>query len=169
MPNDSGSHPIYYHKLVRDKIPSIIRENDHQPTVSNLSGQDLTQAANQKLLEEVYELFTEVQIGEESSVLKESADVLEVVLTILKQLGYSFDDLISEMERRREQKGCFEQGLFWKALTVSVWVPDWSRAQVLCAPIWNPILCWSFSAEKWNEVTRHGLPRPFTPRQLPIF
>jgi hypothetical protein len=27
-----------------------------------------------------------------SSVLKESADVLEVVLTILKQLGYSYDD-----------------------------------------------------------------------------
>lgn len=39
MPNDKGSHPIYYHKLVRDKIPSIIRDSDHQPTVSNLSGQ----------------------------------------------------------------------------------------------------------------------------------
>jgi NTP pyrophosphatase (non-canonical NTP hydrolase) len=52
----------------------------------------LTQAANQKLLEEAYELFTEVQIGKKSSVLKESADVLEVVLTILKQLGYSYDD-----------------------------------------------------------------------------
>ncbi|MDZ7760176.1 MAG: DEAD/DEAH box helicase family protein [Desulfovermiculus sp.] len=116
MPNDTGSHPIYYHKLVRDKIPSIIRDNDHQPTGSNLSGQDLTQAANQKLLEAVYELFTEVQIGEESSVLKESADVLEVVLTILKQLGYSFDDLISEMERRREQKGGFEQGLFLESV-----------------------------------------------------
>ncbi len=116
MPNDSGSHPIYYHKLVRDKIPSIIRDNYYQPTVSSLSGQDLTQAANQKLLEEVYELFTEVQIGEESSVLKESADVLEVVLTILKQLGYSFDDLISEMERRRKQRGGFEQGLFLESV-----------------------------------------------------
>jgi phosphoribosyl-ATP pyrophosphohydrolase len=169
MPNDSGSYPIYYHKLVRDKIPSIIRDNDHQPTVSSLSGQDLTQAANQKLLEEAYELFTEAQTGNKASVLNESADVLEVVLTILKQLGYSFDDLVSEMKRRREYRGGFEQGFFLESVDGHCLGSDWSRAQVLCAPIWIPILYWNFSEEKWKEVTKPGLRQPFTPRQLPIF
>ena len=116
MTDISNSHPIYYYKLVRDKIPSIIREKGHQPAVSSLSGQEWTRAASQKLLEEAYELFTAITNGDKESVLKESSDVLEITLTILKQQNYSFDDLLAELEKRREQRGGFEQGLFLESV-----------------------------------------------------
>ena len=116
MSNKGSKIPICYHKLVRDLIPSIIKQSNHDPHVRNISGQELTEAANHKLLEEAYELFSEVKSGNQASVLKESADVLEILLSLLKQHSLSYEDLISELRSRRKARGGFDQGIFLESV-----------------------------------------------------
>ncbi len=101
---------ICYHKLVRDKIPSIIRQDNKKTFIKSVTGNELSHALSHKLLEEAYELFTEMHDGDPESLLQESADVLEVLLTILRQNDQGLDELVEELKRRREEKGGFEKG-----------------------------------------------------------
>ena len=48
---------IIYRKLVRDKIPQIIREVGKQPFTRKIQGDELRQAIAAKIIEEAYELF----------------------------------------------------------------------------------------------------------------
>jgi superfamily II DNA or RNA helicase/predicted house-cleaning noncanonical NTP pyrophosphatase (MazG superfamily)/HKD family nuclease len=110
MTDNSENNPIYYQKLVRDKIPTIIKKNNHHPFVRTVSGLEFVNAARQKLIEEVYELYSEVKPGNETLILKESADVLEVILAILKENNLDLNDLISALHRRKTDRGGFDKG-----------------------------------------------------------
>ena len=61
-----------FDKLVRDRIPEIIEENDETPIVSTAAGEEYTERLVEKLQEEVAEYA-------ESREVEELADVLEVV------------------------------------------------------------------------------------------
>ena len=58
-------------KLVRDRIPEIIRADGREPEVRVLSATDYLAALNEKLLEEAHEL----KGAEPESRLEEAADV----------------------------------------------------------------------------------------------
>jgi superfamily II DNA or RNA helicase/predicted house-cleaning noncanonical NTP pyrophosphatase (MazG superfamily)/HKD family nuclease len=109
--------PKYYGKMIRDRIPEIIRNAGQVPFVSTVSGLEYTQAAREKLLEEAYELF-QVTCDEPKpdKLLTESADVLEVVLALLKQQDLGLGDLLQRLEQRREERGGFEQGFFLESI-----------------------------------------------------
>jgi superfamily II DNA or RNA helicase/predicted house-cleaning noncanonical NTP pyrophosphatase (MazG superfamily)/HKD family nuclease len=109
--------PKYYGKMIRDRIPEIIRNAGQVPFVSTVSGLEYTQAAREKLLEEAHELF-QVSCAEQQpdKLLAESADVLEVILALLKQQGLGLEDLLQKLEQRREERGGFEQGFFLESV-----------------------------------------------------
>lgn len=116
MTDNLENNPIYYQKLVRDKIPAIIKKNNHHPFVRTVSGLEFVSAARQKLIEEVYELYSEVKPGNEAAILKESADVLEIILAILKESNLDLNDLISALHKRKAEKGGFDKGFLLESV-----------------------------------------------------
>lgn len=83
----------YDEKLVRDKIPSIIRKNGEVHQTRILNEKEYLRALDEKLKEEVAEYL-------EANDLNELADILEVVRAILVVRESSYD----EIEKIRLQK-----------------------------------------------------------------
>jgi len=82
-----------YDKLVRDRIPEIVRENDETPVTHVAEGEAYRERLREKLCEEAEEF-------RESGDPAELADVMEVLAAIREA-----EDLdAAEIERLREEK-----------------------------------------------------------------
>ncbi len=95
---------IRYDKLVRDKIPEVIRQAGKQPVTDTLSPDAMAAALDRKLQEEVREYL-------ESSSMEEMADVLEVLHGIAFHKGIAWDEIEAVRIRKREERGGFEKGV----------------------------------------------------------
>lgn len=107
---------IIYKKLVRDLIPDIIKKHGKSPLTRIVDGQDLRDAIGRKILEETHELFTEWRKGDNEGVLKESGDLLEIVLAALSLSGYDIEDLLNKQRERAEKRGGFKNGIFLESV-----------------------------------------------------
>ncbi len=84
---------VIHNKLVRDKIPQIIKEANKIPVIETLSGYDYKEKLDLKLHEELAEYI-------ESDNVEELADLVEVIYNIL-----AFKNIdIKEFERIRLEK-----------------------------------------------------------------
>ncbi len=95
---------IRYDKLVRDRIPEVIRQAGKQPVTDDLPRKAMSAALDRKLQEEVQEYL-------ESGSIEEMADVLEVLHGIAFHKGISWDEVESVRLRKREERGGFEKGI----------------------------------------------------------
>ena len=100
----SSLNSIHYDKLVRDKIPEVIRQAGKQPVADTLPYEAMAAALDRKLQEEVQEYL-------ESSSVEEIADVLEVLHGIAFHKGISWDEVESVRVRKRDERGGFEKGI----------------------------------------------------------
>jgi len=83
-----------YNKLVRDKVPQIIEQDDHVPVTRVLSDSEYLSELNKKLKEEIEEEYLT------DGNTEELADILEVILGILDVKGVQY----GELEEIRIQK-----------------------------------------------------------------
>ncbi len=97
-----------YNKLVRDRIPEIIESQGGSCQCRVLAKDKYMQALKAKLVEEAQELL---DTDDRESLLRELADVMEVVDSLLKATGLSISALREEQRRRREERGGFERRL----------------------------------------------------------
>lgn len=97
-----------FHKLVRDRIPELIRADGRTPVVRVLAGNELRAALLAKLGEEA----SEAAAATPTDLPEELADVVEVVRALAHGAGLSLDDVLRLADDKREQRGAFEQGLF---------------------------------------------------------
>jgi superfamily II DNA or RNA helicase/HKD family nuclease/predicted house-cleaning noncanonical NTP pyrophosphatase (MazG superfamily) len=104
--------PMVYLKLIRDKIPQIIKAKGKAAHVRKIRGRELKDAVGRKILEETFELFDEWQKENRDDILKESADVLEIVLKALSVHGFTLDDLLQRRQERAADRGAFEEQFF---------------------------------------------------------
>lgn len=93
---------VTYNKLVRDRIPDIIRRQGETPQVKILDAPEYRQALECKLEEEVAEY-------RQSKELEELADILEVVYAICKAGGHSVEALQQLQEEKKQQRGGFDE------------------------------------------------------------
>ncbi|MCA9922323.1 MAG: nucleoside triphosphate pyrophosphohydrolase [Anaerolineales bacterium] len=93
-----------YHKLVRDKIPEIIRQNGRISVTRILGKDEYAIALRQKLQEEVEEFL-------ESGALEELADILEVVYA-LATTNATIEQLERLRHEKHEERGGFAQSVF---------------------------------------------------------
>jgi predicted house-cleaning noncanonical NTP pyrophosphatase (MazG superfamily) len=93
-------------KLVRDKIPEIIRQHGREPKISVLTDDKLLNALNEKLIEEHGEYI-------ESGELEELGDMLEVIFSLAKEKGYTEGDLLHLVKDKRNKKGGFDEGFYY--------------------------------------------------------
>ena len=91
---------IVYQKLVRDKIPQIIRASGKECVTQILSHEEYLQKLDEKLDEELAEY-------QQSKSLEELADLLEVMGAVVSARGYTWE----ELETIRAQK-CSKRGGF---------------------------------------------------------
>ena len=96
-------------KLVRDKIPDIIRENGKECEIEIADGVDYLIALDKKLDEEVAEYH-------ESHSLEELADILEVIYAATKTLGHSVNDLHDVYWKKHFKRGGLFEGIILKRI-----------------------------------------------------
>lgn len=92
-----------FDKLVRDKIPQVIKENGEEPTIHLAEGDEYSERLAEKLDEEVTEYL-------ESREVSELADVLEVVHAIRKDRGVTVEELQETRTQKAEKRGRFDEG-----------------------------------------------------------
>ncbi|MBU3172470.1 nucleoside triphosphate pyrophosphohydrolase [Clostridium estertheticum] len=93
-----------YNKLVRDKIPEIIKASDKNFDIHYAKKEEILPLLERKLNEEVSEYL-------EAKNLEELADVMEVLFGLANALGYSQEDLINKRNEKKEERGGFEKGI----------------------------------------------------------
>ncbi|MCB2300279.1 nucleoside triphosphate pyrophosphohydrolase [Clostridium tagluense] len=93
-----------YNKLVRDKIPEIIKATGKTFDTHYAKKEELLPLLETKLNEEVSEYL-------EDKNLEELADVMEVLFGLANALGYSEEDLINKRNAKKEERGGFDKGI----------------------------------------------------------
>jgi predicted house-cleaning noncanonical NTP pyrophosphatase (MazG superfamily) len=96
-------------KLVRDRVPDIIRESGRIPRVASLSAVAFRRALIDKLREEVTELGA---AHTTESLLEEAADVLEVLTAIAVEHGADLATIVDIARAKRDERGSFDLRLW---------------------------------------------------------
>ncbi len=91
-----------FEKLVRDKIPALIRMNGETPSVRVASPAEIDSLLREKLVEEAEEFRA-------SGSVEELADVLEVIHAILSRRGIDYEEIDTIRREKRRDRGGFEQ------------------------------------------------------------
>jgi predicted house-cleaning noncanonical NTP pyrophosphatase (MazG superfamily) len=103
-PVNGGRGGCQVEKLVRDRIPDIIRGDGRDARVRTAVGTELASLLSTKLLEEASEFAS-------APSLEELADVFEVIRALLDAHGWSLSDLEAAADAKRRERGGFARGL----------------------------------------------------------
>ncbi|WP_321112667.1 nucleoside triphosphate pyrophosphohydrolase [Halorussus salinisoli] len=93
-----------FDKLVRDRIPDIVRENDETPVTHVADGAEYRERLREKLCEEADEF-------RESGDPEELADVLEVLAAIRDAEDVERAELKRLREEKADERGRFDDGV----------------------------------------------------------
>jgi predicted house-cleaning noncanonical NTP pyrophosphatase (MazG superfamily) len=107
-PIAAGAYKQRFGKLVRDLIPVKIRSQGESAKTLRVSSDALIGLLKAKTLEEAFEAFWE---RDPNQSFAELADVLEVIVSSCKAYNRSFDELLKLAEKKRAERGGFEQGV----------------------------------------------------------
>jgi len=103
-----------HNKLVRDKVPQIIKENKQIPTTRKLGEEDFVNELLRKLEEEVQEVIG--ARNDKNELVMEIGDVYEVIDAIIDL--YKLDkSLILELQKKKKQeRGGFEGKIYLESV-----------------------------------------------------
>ena len=96
---------VIYNKLVRDKIPEMIRAQGESPNIRILEQEEYLHHLEQKLDEEVAEYHRDKNP-------EELADILEVVYALAEAIGCSKEELLAVYEKKHTDRGGFRDRVF---------------------------------------------------------
>lgn len=94
-------------KLVRDKIPQIIRAKGLEPITHVAGAEEYGERLRAKLLEEVDEFIAS---GNDT---EELADILEVLYALAEQVGTDRQQLEKLRAAKAEERGSFKGRIIW--------------------------------------------------------
>ena len=94
-----------YNKLVRDKIPEIIMNDNRMPITRVLDNEEYIKELNKKLQEEVSEYL-------EDDNVEELADIVEVVYGILNAKNISIEEFEKIRIKKVNERGAFYKKIF---------------------------------------------------------
>ncbi len=98
-----------YNKLVRDKIPDIIRQDGKTCRVRTLSMAEMKPMLQAKLQEEAAEYLGSAT---DSLALEELADILEVIGALARLHGASMEQLADIQKSKQSARGGFDRAVF---------------------------------------------------------
>jgi|TARA_B110000467_G_C18186193_1_gene403415 predicted house-cleaning noncanonical NTP pyrophosphatase (MazG superfamily) len=94
-----------YNKVIRDKIPEIIKESGKKYNLKQLDDTSFLIELEKKMVEELGEY-------QESKNVEELADILEVIYRISELRGINHDELEKLRENKAQKRGKFTSNLF---------------------------------------------------------
>lgn len=94
-----------YKKLVRDKIPEIIRSKGQKPVTRILDDKEYVEELVKKLREEVDEFA-------ENHSVEELADIKEVIIAIRETLGIHAGELEDVRRAKADKSGRFKKQIY---------------------------------------------------------
>ena len=97
-----------YNKLVRDKIPNIIKSNGETPIIRVLDEIEYKSELETKLYEEYQEVLEAT--GEDR--IEELADMLEIIRSLAKLENKTLEDVILIADNKNEKRGAFEERIY---------------------------------------------------------
>ncbi len=97
-----------YNKLVRDKIPEIIKNNNEIPITRILDDQEYKKYLEIKILEEQKEVVEAT--GQDR--IEELADLLEIIISLTELEGKTLSDLIQVAKEKSDKRGGFKDKIF---------------------------------------------------------
>ena len=100
-----------YGKLVRDKIPNIIRRNGEDPITRTLSPAEHKKYLLDKIVEEAEEIRKAASSNE---ALMEIADLYQAASDFARLSGISRKKIRHAIKTRRNERGGFRKGIFLK-------------------------------------------------------
>ncbi|HEX6967646.1 MAG TPA: nucleoside triphosphate pyrophosphohydrolase, partial [Micromonosporaceae bacterium] len=98
--------PTLRGKLVRDRVPEIIRQAGLVPITEPAPPHLLGQYVDAKLQEELHEYLT-------SGDVEELADLIEVCFAAAKCKGVSPEQLLEIAREKRDRRGGFSERMIW--------------------------------------------------------
>ena len=98
-----------YNKLVRDKIPEIIKNNNGDPIIRILDDNEYKQELEKKLYEEYLEVL-DTQTHEER--IEELADMLEIIDALAVLEGKTLGDVVEVAKQKKLKRGGFEKRIY---------------------------------------------------------
>ena len=99
---------FYHNKLVRDKIPEIIEADNEHYELRVMEEDEFKRELKKKLIEESKEIVE----TKKEDLVKELADVLEIVKSIAESEDISFELVEEKQKARKEKRGGFQKKLF---------------------------------------------------------
>ncbi|MCC5897910.1 MAG: nucleotide pyrophosphohydrolase [Phormidium sp. GEM2.Bin31] len=96
---------VFPHKLVRDRIPEIIKNAGKHCQIEYLNPEDYRQALRDKLIEEAQEAAQ----ADDDHLLSELADLTEVIGALLTSYHIPPERLRQQQQQRHQERGGFEQ------------------------------------------------------------
>lgn len=103
-----------HNKLVRDKVPQIIRENKQIPITKKLGKEDFVNELLRKLEEEIQEVIGARNDKEE--LLAEIGDVYEVLDAIMDLYKLDKNLILELQEKKRKERGGFEERTYLESV-----------------------------------------------------
>ena len=94
-----------YNKLVREKIPEIIKNSNKTPHTRILDADEYITELHKKLDEECAEFHKDKNV-------EELADIMEVVYALAEAVGSSPEELERVRKEKADERGGFEKKIF---------------------------------------------------------
>ncbi len=99
-----------YHKLVRDRIPEIIKKNEGLSAKTRvLDDDEYLKELNKKIKEELSEYL-------ESGKIEELADLEEVLRAILEYKNVSYEEFNNIREEKVRKRGAFKDRIYLEGI-----------------------------------------------------
>jgi len=97
-----------YNKLVRDKIPEIIKNKGETPIISILSDDRYKEQLEKKL----YEEYLEVIEASGKDRIEELADMLEIIKALAKLENSNLEEVIEVSKEKVKKRGAFDKKIY---------------------------------------------------------
>lgn len=95
----------HYNKLVRDKIIENIKRKGHQCKYRELNEEEFLEELDKKLLEEAKEVI-------EAHNAEEIGDLLEVIITMMREYHIAYEDVQAAMQQKNDKNGTFNNKIY---------------------------------------------------------
>ena len=100
-------------KLVRDKIPEIIKAKGEIPKVRILNNDEFKLELLKKIVEESNEVL---EANGKEELIKEIGDLLEVVDATIKAFNVNLEEISILRNKRKEERGGFDKQIFLESV-----------------------------------------------------